>query len=77
MDKIWNKAIELGEELSNEMYKKNSLPCIGRVETVEFEVDGKNYKAKIKAHWENVNHFDCTVNGIDNYYKKYECCNKF
>lgn len=74
MDKIFEKAIEIGKEIA----KIAIVECDGTYEGEEKESQLKLgdliYKAKFYIFWESVNHFDCSVECVNNDYKNEECC---
>ncbi len=76
-DKIWNEAIIRGKEVSRELINECDGTYVGAEQTETIEVDNKKYKINIVAFWEKSMHFDCSVNGVDNDYQRFKCCNNF
>lgn len=77
VDLIFEKAIKLGEVLSDKMSDECDGGYVGETQDFEFELYGKKYIATVDAFWESSNHFDLSVKDINNDYYKYKCCNSF
>ena len=77
MDNIFKKALKIGKKLAREAYDECDGDYVGEELHETFEFEGLNYEANYSVFWESSNHFDCSVNGVDNGYYNYKCCNDF
>jgi hypothetical protein len=77
MDEVWKHAIKAGKIVADKALEECDGTYVGIDLSYEFSVDGLNYKASYSIFWESSDYFDCSVEGVDNDYKKHECCIMF